>query len=170
MLLPTWPPRRRCRFPASPKSVFWPASAQVASSTNKLQRVAPASPQKLCPPYDLQSPARPPQPTITRIIEIIVHGEDIRRPLHIMHDYSTIHIAEALDYLTRDGSSGAKARLAGLRLHATDTDADIGDGQLVEGPAVALLLAASGRSVALPDLSGSGEQTLSERLRPTTPP
>jgi hypothetical protein len=89
-----------------------------------------------------------------------------------MHDYSTIHIAEALDYLTRDGSSGAKARLAGLRLHATDTDTDtdIGDGQLVEGPAVALLLAASGRSVALPDLSGPGEQTLSERLRPTTPP
>ena len=118
----------------------------------------------------ISSTASPPQPTITRIIEIIVHGEDIRRPLHISHDYSTIHIAEALDYLTRDGSSGAKARLAGLRLHATDTDIDIGNGQLVEGRAVPLLLAASGRRVAVPDLSGPGEQTLSERLRPTTPP
>jgi uncharacterized protein (TIGR03083 family) len=64
------------------------------------------------------SAASPPQPAITRIIEIIVHGEDIRRPLHIGHDYSTVHIAEALDYLARDGSSGAKAHLAGLRLHA----------------------------------------------------
>ena len=60
--------------------------------------------------------ASPPQPTITRIIEIIIYGEDIRRPLHIRHDYSTIHIAEALEYLIRDDSSGAKARLAGLRL------------------------------------------------------
>jgi uncharacterized protein (TIGR03083 family) len=120
----------------------------------------------------ISSTASPPQPTITRIIEIIVHGEDIRRPLYISHEYSTIHIAEALDYLTRDGSSGAKVRLAGLRLHATDidTDTNVGTGQLVEGPAVPLLLAVSGRSVALPDLSAPGEQTLSDRLRPTTPP
>jgi uncharacterized protein (TIGR03083 family) len=118
----------------------------------------------------ISSTASPPQPTITRIIDIIVHGEDIRRPLHVSHDYSTIHIAEALDYLIRDGSSGAKARLAGLRLHDTDTDTDIGTGQIVEGPAVPLLLAASGRSVALPDLSGPGVQTLIERLRPITPP
>lgn len=112
----------------------------------------------------------PPQPTITRIIEIMVHGEDIRRPLQIWRDYSTIHIAEALNYLRRDRSSDAKARLAGLRLHATDTHIDIGNGYLVEGPAVPLLLAAAGRSVALADLHGPGKQTLSGRLRPTTPP
>jgi uncharacterized protein (TIGR03083 family) len=116
----------------------------------------------------ISSTASPPQPTITRIIEIIVHGEDIRRPLRISHDYATTHIAEALDYLTRDRRSGAKARLAGLQLHATDTDTDtdttIGNGYLVEGPGVPLLLAAAGRRIALADLHGPGTRTLEERL------
>lgn len=40
--------------------------------------------------------ATPPQPTITRVIEIIVHGEDIRRPLHIEHAYDPTHVGEAL--------------------------------------------------------------------------
>jgi uncharacterized protein (TIGR03083 family) len=43
----------------------------------------------------IEQTVSPPQPTITRLIEIIVHGEDIRRPLQIHHDYSTSYIAEA---------------------------------------------------------------------------
>ena len=112
----------------------------------------------------IPSTVSPPQPTITRIIEIIVHGEDIRRPLHIGHDYSTTHIAEALDYLRRDRNSGAKARLAGLHLHATDTDIAAGTGPSVEGPAVPMLLAATGRSIALAELRGPGAQTLKDRI------
>jgi len=110
--------------------------------------------------------ASPPQPTITRIIEILVHGEDIRRPLHIGHDYSAIHIGEALDYLRRDRRSGAKARLAGLQLRATDADITIGDSRdaSVQGPAMALLLAAAGRSVALTDLRGPGVPILETRV------
>ena len=114
------------------------------------------------------STASPPQPIITRVIEIIVHSEDIRRPLHIWHDYSTTYVADALDYLSRDRSSGAKARLAGLHLHDTASDTDIGSGLLVEGPAVPLLLAAAGRSVALADLRGPGIRTLRDRLRSAT--
>ncbi len=117
----------------------------------------------------IPSTASPPQPTITRIIEIVVHSEDIRRPLQIAHHYSTTHIAEALNYLRRQRSSGGKARLAGLRLRATDTNIDIGDGALVEGPAVPLLLAAAGRRVALAQLAGPGRQTLSDRLYVTMP-
>lgn len=106
----------------------------------------------------------PPQPTITRLIEIVVHAEDIRRPLQIHHDYSTTHLAEALNYLTRDRLSGAKARLTGLRLHTTDTHVQVGSGDRIDGPAVPLLLAASERRAALDDLSGPGWPTLAYRL------
>lgn len=106
----------------------------------------------------------PPQPTITRLIEIVVHAEDIRRPLQIHHDYSTTHLAEALNYLTRDRISGAKARLMGLRLHTTDIPVEVGSGDRIDGPAVPLLLAASGRRAALDDLSGPGWPTLAYRL------
>lgn len=108
--------------------------------------------------------ASPPQPTITRVIEIVVHGEDIRRPLQIDHDYSTAHIAEALDYLANDRRSGGRARLSGLELRATDADVVVGQGRRVEGLAVSLLVAAAGRRAALSDLTGPGLQQLADRL------
>ncbi|UNB55858.1 maleylpyruvate isomerase family mycothiol-dependent enzyme [Mycolicibacterium sp. YH-1] len=106
----------------------------------------------------------PPLPLITRVIEIVVHGEDIRRPLGINHVYSTTSIAEAVGYLFGDRSPGGKERLKGLALTATDTDFSIGDGPLVKGPAVALLLAASGRVALLDQLSGPGSSQLVNRL------
>lgn len=52
--------------------------------------------------------ASPPQTTITRVIEIVVHGEDIRRPLQIARIYDTTHIADALSYLSRDHRFGGE--------------------------------------------------------------
>ena len=112
----------------------------------------------------ISSTASPPQPTITRVIEIIVHGEDIRRPLQIGHEYSIAHIAEALDYLACDRRSGGRTRLSGLELHATDADVVLGQGRRVEGPAVSLLVAAAGRRAALSDLTGPGLQQLTDQL------
>jgi hypothetical protein len=105
----------------------------------------------------------PPAPRITRAIEAFVHGEDIRRPLAIAHAYPVGPIGPALAYLTRDRLSGGRSRLDGLTLTATDTDFSIGSGPMVEGPAISLLLAASGRRAALADLSGPGARTLTER-------
>lgn len=42
-----------------------------------------------------KSTASPPIPTIARIIEIVVHGEDIRRPLGLRHTYSTVDVRAA---------------------------------------------------------------------------
>lgn len=109
--------------------------------------------------------ASPPQPTITRVIEIVVHGEDIRRPLQIAHAYDSTHIAGALSYLSRDHRFGAKSLIHGLQLCATDADIAIGRGERVEGPAVSLLLAASGRRSALEDLSGPGCQLIRQRMK-----
>jgi uncharacterized protein (TIGR03083 family) len=125
-----------------------------------------------CPPTEsldalrsaIHAKASPPQPTITRVIEIVVHGEDIRRPLHIEHDYITTHIADALRYLARDHRFGAKSLIHGLELRASDAGFTVGQGARVEGPAVSLLLAASGRRAALPELSGPGCQLLRQRI------
>lgn len=109
----------------------------------------------------------PPAPLITRIIEIIVHGEDIRRPLGINHSYSTSLIGDAIAYLA-DGRyshrySGGTRHLRGLTLSATDAAFSVGNGPLVKGPAVALLLAASGRSAGFHELSGPGASQLISR-------
>jgi uncharacterized protein (TIGR03083 family) len=105
--------------------------------------------------------ASPPLPLITRVIEIVVHGEDIRLPLGIDHAYTTTSVAEAVSYLFGDRPSGGKKRLKGLALTATDVEFSIGDGPLVKGSALALLLAASGR---LDELSGPGAGQLINRI------
>ena len=105
----------------------------------------------------------PPAPLITRVIEACVHGEDIRRPLGIAHTYPVGHIGPAITYFTKDRLSGGKARLDGLTLTAIDADFSVGSGPEVEGPAMSLLLAASGRRTALADLSGPGAETLADR-------
>ncbi len=110
------------------------------------------------------STASPPLPVISRIVEIVVHGEDIRRPLGLDHAYCTDHIGASVGYMAADRRSGGRKRLAGLRLIGTDVDFVIGDGPAIEGPAVSLLLAACGRRVALPELSGPGVEELSRRI------
>jgi hypothetical protein len=58
---------------------------------------------------------------------------------------------------------GAKKRIDGLMLKATDTDWSHGSGPVVEGPMLSLLLAMTGRRAALADLSGDGVETLRGR-------
>ncbi len=62
------------------------------------------------------------------------------------------------------GLGGAKQHVAGLRLVATDAGLGLGEGAEVRGPAVSLLLVASGRTVALDDLTGPGAAILAARL------
>jgi uncharacterized protein (TIGR03083 family) len=107
----------------------------------------------------------PPGPKDTWLGEAFVHGEDIRRPLGISRHYPTAEVARALAfYAGSNAIIGGKTRVSGLNLKATDTDVSIGTGPLVEGPAISLLLAASGRPTALQELSGPGVATLGERF------
>jgi uncharacterized protein (TIGR03083 family) len=106
----------------------------------------------------------PPGPKDTWLGEAFVHGEDIRRPLGIPHAYPLPYVARAIAFYAKsDAIIGGRTRVAGLTLKATDTAFFIGSGPLVEGPAISLLLAASGRKSALDELSGPGVQTLRER-------
>lgn len=106
----------------------------------------------------------PPGPKETWLGEAFVHGEDIRRPLGIAHSYPNDQVVRVIQlYANSNTIIGGKRRVSGLTLRATDTAFSIGSGPLVEGPAVSLMLAATGRKAALLDLTGPGVETLRQR-------
>lgn len=107
----------------------------------------------------------PPAPVVAMLGEIVVHGEDLRRPLGITHKTpEEALIAVADSYKESNFLIGAKRRIAGLRLRATDADWTSGDGPEVAGPMASIVLAMTGRREALGDLSGEGAETLGARL------
>lgn len=104
----------------------------------------------------------PPAPLDSRLVEEVVHGEDIRRPLGITRVYPAAAVVRSLSHQARTSVAlgGAKQRISAVRLSATDQDIAIGDGPEVSGPALALLLAISGRTAAFDELSGPGLASL----------
>jgi uncharacterized protein (TIGR03083 family) len=106
----------------------------------------------------------PPGPKTSWLGETIVHSEDVRRPLGLTRAYPMDAVVAVADFYK--GSNvliGAKKRIDGLMLKATDTDWSHGSGPVVEGPMLSLLLAMTGRRAALADLSGDGVETLRGR-------
>ena len=96
--------------------------------------------------------------------EIIVHGEDIRRPLGLTHGSPEPALLALADSWKRSNLLiGAKRRISGLRLRATDTEWTHGDGPEVAGPLQSLILAMTGRKGALSDLTGDGVTLLADR-------
>jgi uncharacterized protein (TIGR03083 family) len=103
----------------------------------------------------------PPAPRDSRLVEEVVHGEDIRRPLGLRRAYPSEAVVRALRLQLRTPASfgGAKETAARFRLAATDADLALGDGpegSEVRGSALALLLAVSGRPVTPEELAGPG--------------
>ena len=91
-----------------------------------------------------------------------MHGEDIRRPLGITRAYPREAVVRALRLQARTPASfgGARETVTRARLVAVDADLSIGEGPDVRGPALSLLLAVTGRRVALDDLDGPGVAAL----------
>ena len=103
----------------------------------------------------------PPGPVDTWLGEVVVHSEDIRRPLGIAHDYPAAALTRVADFYA--GSNliiGAKRRIAGLTLRATDVTWSHGTGPEVSGRLADLIVAMTGRSA---DLSGDGVTDLRSR-------
>lgn len=123
-----------------------------AATLAELRRVVPAT-------------SHPPGPVDSWLGETIVHSEDVRRAVGITHAYPTQAVVRLLDFYK--GSNlliGAKKRIAGLTLRATDGDWTHGSGPEVRGPATSLLLAMTGRASGLADLGGDGLETLRARV------
>ena len=111
----------------------------------------------------------PPTLPMAPLADVIVHGEDIRRPLGITREIPFERVSAVMDFVTGGRAIGflPASRLRGLRFTATDGDGIWGSGQIVHGPALSLLMGAMGRRVAFAELGGSVE-VLSERLQGKT--
>lgn len=106
----------------------------------------------------------PPAPVMAMLGEIVAHGEDIRRPLGLVHGSpEAALVAVANSWCRTNLLLGAKRRISGLRLRATDSEWTTGDGPEVAGPLQSLLLAMVGRKGALSALSGDGLSELATR-------
>jgi uncharacterized protein (TIGR03083 family) len=106
----------------------------------------------------------PPAPVMAMLGEIVVHGEDVRRPLGLQHRApEAALIAVADSYKKSNLLLGAKRRIAGLKLRATDSDWVYGDGPEVSGPMISLIMVMTGRSGADNDLVGEGLAVLASR-------
>lgn len=110
------------------------------------------------------SEKHPPGPPDTWLGEVLVHSQDVRRPLGLAHDEPLEAWQRVADFYKRSNLViGAKRRVAGLTLRATDIGWATGSGPEVNGPIVSIVLAMSGRTAALDDLAGDGLATLRSR-------
>ncbi|WP_298885889.1 maleylpyruvate isomerase family mycothiol-dependent enzyme [uncultured Serinicoccus sp.] len=107
-------------------------------------------------------PSRPVPDPRNLLFDLIVHGQDVARPLG--RDLP-VAAAQAQQGLERVWAMGwrfrARTRLGGLSLRATDTHWAAGTGPEVTGSTLALLLLATGRTTAvLDELHGPGVRGL----------
>jgi uncharacterized protein (TIGR03083 family) len=99
--------------------------------------------------------------------DLLIHGQDIRRPLGLIRDFDPARLRVALDLLSSPRARRGfvpNGRLDGLHLRATDLDWSTGVGPEVAGPAESLLVAMAGRPVGLADLTGEGVAVLRSRI------
>lgn len=108
------------------------------------------------------------------LLDAVVHGLDIRRPLDVAHALPPETFRRVADFATaaRWPTSAvlggpASRRIAGLRLVAADQEWSTGSGQEVRASADTILLLLTGRRVRPAELSGAGAETLRARLNPT---
>jgi uncharacterized protein (TIGR03083 family) len=112
----------------------------------------------------IDSNRKPPGPAYVALGEVMVHGEDIRRPFGARGEHAAEHLTTLAEMYRKTGPPlRAKKRLDGLRLEATDVDWSAGSGPEVRGPCMSLILAMVGRKEALADCEGPGTETLRGR-------
>ena len=97
--------------------------------------------------------------------EVVVHGADVREPLGIATAPATeATVAVAEGYARRDFAVSSSTTARGLRLVATDSTFRTGDGPVVEGTTLDLVLAMAGRPPAAARLRGDGAAALTARV------
>jgi uncharacterized protein (TIGR03083 family) len=103
--------------------------------------------------------------------EVLVHGQDIRRPLGLTR-VPAVEAATAVAgfFVSRNFAVNSRTVADGVRLEATDGPFTSGDGPLVRGSTVALVMVMAGRSAYLDDLTGDGVPTIRGRIQPASRP
>ena len=109
----------------------------------------------------LTSTTAPSGHTAAWLGEVVVHAQDVRRPLGLERTPSIQAVTEVARFFARRDFTVTSASAAeGLRLEATDGPFRTGDGPLVTGSTLALTMAMAGRGVYCDDLGGPGVPTL----------
>ncbi|NEA77675.1 maleylpyruvate isomerase family mycothiol-dependent enzyme [Actinospica acidiphila] len=144
----------RCRFDFD-RQVAMRLAEQLGSgpadTLDRFRRVVPST-------------TKPPLPAVAMLGETVVHGEDIRRPLGIRRRYPVETVTAVAEYYRgTDLVVVAKGRIGGLRLAAADGPFTTGDGPLVTGPTLALVMAMTGRAACCDELDGDGVGMLRRR-------
>lgn len=99
------------------------------------------------------------------LIDVLVHGQDIAIPLRLDRRMPAPAAMAAADRVWPDlYPFRARRRLGGIRFAATDCCWSAGEGLVAEGPIATILLALTGRSAAVSQLSGPGVRELESRL------
>ena len=100
------------------------------------------------------------------LTDVIVHGQDIKRPLGLATAVNPDHARVVLDLLVskRAKALAPKGLASGLQLGATDAAWMHGEGPAVRGTADALITVLAGRAAALDGLTGDGIGMLRSRL------
>ena len=103
-------------------------------------------------------------PTEAWLGEVIVHAQDIRRPLGIARTPAIEAVTPVARFFAqRDFTVAGRSAVDGLRLQATDGPFATGSGPLVSGTTLALTMAMAGRQAYCDDLTGPGVSTLRKR-------
>jgi uncharacterized protein (TIGR03083 family) len=96
--------------------------------------------------------------------EVIVHSQDIRRPLGLQRTPAVDAVTEVAQFFAaRDFAVPSHSAVKGLRLEATDGPFHSGSGPLVSGTTLALAMAMAGRETYCDDLTGDGVLTMRSR-------
>lgn len=105
------------------------------------------------------------------LLDLIVHGQDIARPLGLAVTPPTEATRVAADWVwQRRFPFFPSRRLRGLRLVADDTDWSRGTGPEVHGPVLDLLLLSTGRAAGLVAVHGPGAAEARRRFSPPPAP
>ncbi|MEX2539887.1 MAG: maleylpyruvate isomerase family mycothiol-dependent enzyme [Actinomycetota bacterium] len=96
------------------------------------------------------------------LVELVIHGQDIRRPLGMDGRLSLEVLLEVADHLRRSYLRpwGEGTKVKGVRFVASDADWSMGKGPEVRGPLEAIVMTLAGRPSAVAELSGEGQDLL----------
>lgn len=106
----------------------------------------------------------PASSTLDQLVDLLVHGQDISRAINAPLNVATLPCVAALKHALASRWYGAKKRFSNIQLVATDTTWESGTGPNLQGPALSLLLLATGRKAALADVEGPGRDIVRDRM------
>ena len=143
------------------------AHAERAALAEDLAGLEPAQwrHDTLCGDWDVEQ-AAPSRHTPAYLGEIVVHAQDIRRPLGLTATPSLDALTPVADFFARRNFAvPSHTHAADLQLRADDGPLATGNGPLVSGSTLALVMGMAGRVAYLAELAGPGVQTLRSRLQ-----